>query len=68
MGFLATPVVGLLAGAIILGESLGPLDVLGFALVIAGIAAASLLPALRAPQPGAAAALATAPDAPVARD
>ncbi len=50
MGFLATPVVGLVAGAIILGESLGPLDILGFGLVIAGIAAASLLPAIRPAQ------------------
>ncbi|HEY5628712.1 MAG TPA: DMT family transporter [Candidatus Limnocylindrales bacterium] len=46
MGFLATPVVGLVAGAILLHESLGPADLAGFALVIAGIAAASLVPAL----------------------
>jgi drug/metabolite transporter (DMT)-like permease len=46
MGFLATPVVGLLAGAILLHESLGPADLAGFALVIGGIAATSLIPAL----------------------
>lgn len=45
MGFLATPVVGLVAGAVILGERLGPADLAGFGLVIAGIAAASLVPA-----------------------
>lgn len=45
MGFLATPVVGLVAGALILGESLGPADLAGFGLVVAGIAAASLVPA-----------------------
>jgi probable blue pigment (indigoidine) exporter len=44
MGFLATPVVGLIAGALILGESLGPIDIAGFALVLGGIAAASLVP------------------------
>ena len=44
MGFLATPVVGLVAGALILGESLGPIDIAGFALVLGGIAAASLVP------------------------
>ena len=59
MGFLATPVVGLLAGALILGEKLGPADIAGFGLVIAGIAAASLLPALR---PGPTAATASAAD------
>jgi drug/metabolite transporter (DMT)-like permease len=48
MGFLATPVVGLAAGALILGESLGPWDLAGFGLVIAGIASASLVPARRA--------------------
>jgi drug/metabolite transporter (DMT)-like permease len=45
MGFLATPVIGLVAGALILGESLGPVDLAGFGLVIAGIAAASVVPA-----------------------
>ena len=47
MGFLATPVVGLVAGAILLGEKLGPADIVGFGLVIAGIAAATLIPARR---------------------
>lgn len=42
-GYLAVPVVGLVSGALILGESLGPVDVLGFALVLAGVAATSLL-------------------------
>ena len=45
MGFLATPVVGLLAGAIFLHESLGLIDLAGFAMVLGGIAAASLFPA-----------------------
>jgi drug/metabolite transporter (DMT)-like permease len=44
MGFLATPVVGLVAGALILQEPLGPIDLLGFGLVLAGIAATSLFP------------------------
>lgn len=51
MGFLATPVVGLVAGAIVLGEAIGPLDLAGFGLVVAGIAAATLIPAK--PKPGA---------------
>ena len=72
MGFLATPVVGLVAGAIILGEALGPADILGFGLVIAGIAAASLLPALRAkpaetPDDAVRGTSAPAPDAAAAR-
>lgn len=41
-GFLVVPVVGLLSGAIILGESLGPLDLLGFGLILAGVAAATV--------------------------
>jgi drug/metabolite transporter (DMT)-like permease len=45
MGFLATPIVGLVAGAVLLHETLGLADVAGFGLVIAGIAATSLLPA-----------------------
>jgi drug/metabolite transporter (DMT)-like permease len=45
MGFLATPVVGLVAGAVILHESLGLIDVAGFAMVLVGIGAASLIPA-----------------------
>ena len=42
-GFLAVPVVGLASGAFVLGEALGPADVVGFALVLSGIAAASLV-------------------------
>ncbi len=45
MGFLATPVVGLLAGALLLHEQLGLADLAGFGLVLAGIGAATLLPA-----------------------
>lgn len=41
-GFLAIPVVGLVSGAVFLGESLGPLDVVGFTLVLAGVGLASL--------------------------
>jgi drug/metabolite transporter (DMT)-like permease len=44
-GYLAIPVVGLVSGALILGEQLGPLDVAGFALVLGGVAAASLVSA-----------------------
>jgi drug/metabolite transporter (DMT)-like permease len=47
IGFLATPVIGLLSGAIVLGEALGPLDVAGFAMILAGIGVTSLAPALR---------------------
>ena len=43
-GFLAVPVVGLLGGAIALGEPTGPLDVIGFAITIIGIAVVSLDP------------------------
>ena len=43
-GFLAVPVVGLAAGSVLLGESLGPVDLLGFALVLAGVAVTSLWP------------------------
>jgi drug/metabolite transporter (DMT)-like permease len=46
-GFLATPIVGLVAGAMLLGESLGPADLAGFGLVVVGIAAATLVPANR---------------------
>jgi drug/metabolite transporter (DMT)-like permease len=42
MGFLATPVVGLVSGAVFLHEQLGLADIAGFAMVLAGIAAASL--------------------------
>ena len=41
-GFLAIPVVGLVSGAVFLGESLGPLDVVGFTLVLGGVGLASL--------------------------
>lgn len=43
-GFLATPVVGLASGALLLGESLGIVDVAGFVLILAGIAVTTLLP------------------------
>jgi len=44
MGFLATPVVGLVSGAVFLHESLGLIDLAGFALVLGGIAITSLIP------------------------
>ena len=50
-GFLATPVVGLASGALLLNESLGPADVVGFILILAGIGVTTLLPSRR---PGAA--------------
>ena len=43
-GFLAVPVVGLAAGSVLLGESLGLADVAGFALVLAGVGVTSLWP------------------------
>jgi drug/metabolite transporter (DMT)-like permease len=42
-GFLAVPVVGLASGAIVLRESIGVADLVGFGLVLAGIAATSLM-------------------------
>jgi drug/metabolite transporter (DMT)-like permease len=42
-GFLAIPVIGLLSGWLFLGETLGPLDVLGFGLVLGGVAITSFL-------------------------
>jgi drug/metabolite transporter (DMT)-like permease len=42
-GHLAAPVVGLVCGALFLHEALGMIDVLGFGLVLAGIAATSVL-------------------------
>ena len=42
-GFLAIPVVGLLSGWLVLGETLGAADVLGFGLVLGGVAVTSLL-------------------------
>jgi drug/metabolite transporter (DMT)-like permease len=50
-GFLATPVVGLASGAIVLGEALTAVDVVGFGLILAGVGVTALLPA-RAPLPG----------------
>jgi drug/metabolite transporter (DMT)-like permease len=44
-GFLATPVVGLASGALVLGESLSLVDIAGFGLILAGIGVTSLLPA-----------------------
>jgi drug/metabolite transporter (DMT)-like permease len=46
-GFLAVPVVGLVMGAIVLGEQLGPADIVAFALVLGGVAATSLVPRSR---------------------
>ncbi len=46
-GFLATPVVGLVAGAVLLGESLGVADVIGFGLILLGVGVSTLLPAGR---------------------
>ncbi len=43
-GFLATPVVGLASGALLLNESLGVADLIGFTLILAGIAVTSLVP------------------------
>ncbi len=47
-GFLATPVVGLAAGALLLNESLGIIDLVGFGLILAGIGVTSLVPSRRA--------------------
>jgi drug/metabolite transporter (DMT)-like permease len=43
-GFLAIPVVGLASGWLFLGEALGPLDFLGFGLVLGGVAITSFAP------------------------
>ena len=43
MGFLATPVVGLLTGWLLLGEQLGIVDVLGFGAVVLGIGLTTLI-------------------------
>jgi drug/metabolite transporter (DMT)-like permease len=43
-GFLATPVVGLAAGGVLLGESLGIADVAGFVLILVGVGVTTLLP------------------------
>ncbi len=44
IGFLAVPVIGLASGWLILGEQLGPVDVLAFGLVLGGIGVTSLVP------------------------
>jgi drug/metabolite transporter (DMT)-like permease len=41
-GFLAVPMVGLAAGSIVLGEPLTVVDLAGFLLIVAGVAATSL--------------------------
>ena len=43
-GFLAVPVVGLLSGWLILGEALGPVDVVAFALVLGGVGITAMAP------------------------
>ena len=43
-GFLATPVIGLASGALLLNESLGIADLIGFGLILAGIGVTTLLP------------------------
>jgi drug/metabolite transporter (DMT)-like permease len=48
-GFLLTPVVGLVSGWLVLGEQLGILDLVGFGLVLAGIAVTSLIPVAGSP-------------------
>jgi drug/metabolite transporter (DMT)-like permease len=53
-GFLAVPVIGLVSGAVVLGEELGIVDLAGFGLVLGGIAVTSLL-ARRGGAPGEAA-------------
>jgi drug/metabolite transporter (DMT)-like permease len=50
-GYLAVPVVGLVAGWLVLGERLGPPDVAGFALILGGVAVTSLLPSRGAAPP-----------------
>ena len=52
MGMLLTPVIGLSASALFLGEAIGPLDLLGFAVTAAGIA---IVTRARAGAPGSAA-------------
>jgi drug/metabolite transporter (DMT)-like permease len=67
IGFLATPVVGLVSGAVLLGESLGLLDLVGFGLVLGGIAITSLIPAARARPSEVADAVAAAEATPASR-
>ncbi len=52
-GFLATPVVGLVSGAVLLGESLGVIDVIGFVLILAGVAVSTFLASGDSPTVGA---------------
>jgi drug/metabolite transporter (DMT)-like permease len=59
IGYLAVPVMGILAGAVLLGETIGPLDLLGLLVTTSGIVA--VLQARRANQSG------EAPWAPVER-
>ncbi len=42
MGMLATPVVGLVASALLLGEEVSPVDLVGFFLTVAGIAVVAM--------------------------
>lgn len=52
IGYLAVPVVGLASGAIVLGEPVTPMDALGFALTLGGVAlTARSTPADRAAEP-----------------
>lgn len=53
-GFLAVPVVGLTSGALLLGEAIGPLDIVAFVLLLAGVGIASLWPSRAARIAGAA--------------
>lgn len=67
MGFLATPVVGLFMGWLLLGEKLGIVDVLGFGAVVLGIGLTTLIrPKEAAPAPAVAAGVAA--DAAVAAE
>lgn len=47
MGMLATPVVGLVASAVLVGERVGALDLIGFGVTIAGIAVVSIADVVR---------------------
>ena len=52
IGFLAVPVVGLVAGAVMLGEPIGPADLVGLVVALCGIALVSLAPtAQTVPEP-----------------
>ena len=43
-GFLAVPVIGLASGWLVLGEQLGPADIVAFGLVLGGVAVTALVP------------------------